>query len=123
MIYASLPENTKRSSSMALDKIRDNLFARIVNTSMVQVLEESVDIRSMGKMIVDHILCDGYFQSSNFATDNNLDANVVQKALNHLVSINILRYQSNGTAVFHSRLVKWAAENKKLQFCEKVKSA
>ena len=120
VIYASLPENTKHSSSMALDKIRDDMFARIVDISMDQVLDESVDIRSMGKMIVDHILCDGYVHPKSFANDNDLDANVVNKALKHLVSINILRYQSNGTAVFHSRLVKWAAENKKLIFCTKM---
>ena len=78
VIYASLPENTKRSSSMALDKIRDDMFAQIVKTRMTQVLDESVDIRSMGKMIVDHILCDGYVDSSNFATDNNLNTYLIQ---------------------------------------------
>ena len=116
-LYAALSENTDLSYAIAMDEIRNVMFSEIVESCMQQVLDEPIEVRSMEKTIIDNVLSDGYVYSSDLATKHDLDVNVVSKAMKHLISISILRYQSNGSAVFHNRLVKWAAENKKLNFC------
>ena len=63
---------------------------------------------------MDHLSSTGSI-SKDQLKKQDADAAIV-KEIEHLVSANLLRYQSDGSVVFHSRLVQWAMEKNKLEF-------
>ena len=63
---------------------------------------------------MDHLSSTGSI-SKDQLKKQDADAAIV-KEIEHLVSANLLRYQSDGNVVFHSRLVQWAMEKNKLEF-------
>ena len=116
-VHERLSKRTSLSYAIAMDKIQNVMLSEIVHTSMQQVWKQPKLIRSTEKTIIDDVLSNGYVKSNELAKKHQLDVVLVQNAMHHLVSANLLRYQRDGSTVFHSRLVKWAAENRKLYFC------
>ena len=82
---------------------------------MKSVMTYPPDKRKLQKMIMDYVL-----SMESISEDDveklNADAASVKEEIEHLVSANLLRYQSDGSVIFHSRLVQWAMINNKLKF-------
>lgn len=95
------------------------LFTCTVRSSMVKILEQPEHLRHIEKNIMDSVLPDGCGKIELLALANsmNVDVAVVAKAVLHLVSVNLLRYQYDGSVIFH-RLVQWSMKNK-LKFGER----
>ena len=68
---------------------------------------------------MDSVLSNGCGKIELLANSMNVDVAIVAKAVVHLISANLLRYQYDGSVVFHSRLVQWSMKNNKLKFGER----
>ena len=114
--YRSLKRKSIENIDTQLRSITDFLLTHNVQRDMKSVMTYPPDQRKLQKKIMDYVLSMESI-SANAVKELNADAASVKKEIEHLVSANLLRYQSDGSVVFHSRLVQWAMVNNELEFC------
>ena len=113
--YRSLKKKNIEKIDAQFSSITDFLLTHNVKRDMESVMTYPPAQRKLQKVIMDHLSSTGSI-SQDQLKKLDADAAIVKKEIEHLVSANLLRYQSDGSVVFHSRVVQWAMEKNKLEF-------
>ena len=109
-------EKEECDPAKAVNIIREYLISRNVKNRMMKVLEQEKPFRALEKSIMDIVVSKGSVDSEELSNNLPLKSSDVARAVNHLVSLNFLRYEANGNVAVHSRLVRWCMENNKVLF-------
>ena len=113
--HRSLKRKNIEKIDAQFSSITDFLLIHNVKRDMESVMTYPPAQRKLQKVIMDHLSSTGSI-SKDQLKKLDADAAIVKKEIEHLVSANLLRYQSDVSVVFYSRLVQWAMEKNKLEF-------
>ena len=115
--YESVKRKNIDNIDIQFKYIKDFLLVHYVKRDMESVQTYPPNKRTLQKVIMNYVLSAGSIgEHAVKKVPVDADAASIKNEIDNLVSANLLRYQSDGSVIFHSRLVEWSMRNEHLEF-------